>query len=72
MTTVGNQLWVFAGEALIVEYLAFTTGDQTWLTFYAGDQSVAVTGDRESGERPELRRLRVRWHLSWAFESDDS
>lgn len=56
---MGHQLRVLAGEVLVVEHLAFPTGDEPGLTLDAGDEVVAVARHGEAGERPELRRLRA-------------
>lgn len=72
VSTVRNQLRVLAGQALVIEHLSFAAADETRVSFYAGDESVAVTGHREAGEGPELRGLGARWHFCWAFKADDS
>lgn len=69
--TVRDNLRIFTGQVLIVEDLAFLTGDETGLTLHARDQSVAVTRYWEAGERPELGRWGVSWHFSWALEADN-
>lgn len=69
---VGHQFGVLAGEVLVVENLAFTAGDDTRVSLYAGDETVAVTGDGEAGVGPELGRLRVGGHICGALETDHS
>lgn len=66
-----HQLWVFTGEVLIVEDLAFSTGDEPGLAFYAGDESVAVARNGEAWERPELSWLGVGGDLGRTLEADD-
>lgn len=72
MSTVGDELRILTGQALVVEHFVFTTAYETRVSFYARDEPVAVTGHGEAGEGPELGRLRVGRHFSWAFEADDS
>lgn len=48
------QFRVFTSQVLVIEDFAFTAGDETRVTFHAGDQVVAVTGHRETGVRPEF------------------
>lgn len=70
VSAVRDQLRVFAGEVLVVEHFAFSTGDEARLALHTGDQVVTVTRNREPGERPELGRLCVRWNFSRAFEAN--
>lgn len=66
-----HQLWVFTGQVLVVEDLAFFAGNQTRLALDTGDQSVAVSRHREPGEWPELGSLGVGRNLGGAFEAND-
>jgi len=65
-------LRLLAGQRVLVEDLVLAAADQARMSLDAGDQAVAVAGDREAGEGPEAGGHRVRVHLGGALEADDS
>lgn len=69
---VRHELWILAREIVVVENFSFSACDETRLSLYAGDKTMAVSGNWESRERPEFGSLGVRRDFGWAFESDDS
>lgn len=71
-SAVWHQFRFLAREAVVVEDLVFSAADEARMSFYAGDQTVAVSGNWESREWPEFGGLGVRRYFGWAFEADDS
>jgi hypothetical protein len=62
---------VLAGEARLIEHLAFFTRDKSGITIDAGDEAAAVSRDGETRKWEELGGDRMSWHLVGALESDD-
>ena len=70
-SAVWHQFRFLAREAVVVEDLAVSAADEARMSLHAGDQTVAVSGNWESWERPEFGGLGVGRHFGWAFEADD-
>lgn len=71
-TAAACVLRILAGQRVLVEHLVLATADQTWMTLDAGDQTVAVTRDREAGEGPEASSHRVGINLGGTLEANNS
>lgn len=66
----GRVLRIVAGERLVVDHLALSTGDDTRVSVDAGHQTTALT-DVESGEGVELGRDGTGVNLVGALEANN-
>lgn len=63
---------LFAGQGVLIKDLVLAATDQTRMSLHASDQSVAVSGDRESGERPEGSFAALGGNRGGTLEANDS